>query len=481
MLDPEITDRLVRMGESETVCRLRVGETSGIKVHAHAVRFRPVDPAAEMLRLDFITIDLFAAELAVECVEIQPVLTGDERKRLVEVRPELICGAGFSGMISRHGDATTKAFAGVLEAADIITLPTMQRDRDLRQLTHCRLRIYADVGILGLGELVGLCDRLGRFSHLKRFISEWRCSLNLPRKASTILPKISTITPVRSLLRNEKHFHPDGFPICIERETQESEEARRHEFAVLVIVTGGKGLYVTGGDSWEITVGDIFVIPSGLEHAYRDFMELRMVNIHYQPTQLGMRLYDLTSVPGYLAIFPQESSSPPSGQLHLVGRELLQVTELTDRLEAELQAREAGFGFMAMALFMQITGMLSRCHDRDPAADRRARLRIAEALSHMERHLPREVGLDQLASIAQLSKRSFLRVFQAATGSSPLAWVIEQRIKRACHLLRQTDRRITEIAFDVGFNDSNYFTRQFTKITGISPRNYRLRQAVDSA
>jgi AraC family L-rhamnose operon transcriptional activator RhaR/AraC family L-rhamnose operon regulatory protein RhaS len=96
----------------------------------------------------------------------------------------------------------------------------------------------------------------------------------------------------------------------------------------------------------------------------------------------------------------------------------------------------------------------------------------------LERNIHREVNLEELASIAQMSQRSFLRVFQSATGASPLAWVIEQRINRARHLLRHTDRRITEIAFDVGFNDSNYFTRQFGKITGFSPRDYRLRQGV---
>ena len=75
-----------------------------------------------------------------------------------------------------------------------------------------------------------------------------------------------------------------------------------------------------------------------------------------------------------------------------------------------------------------------------------------------------------------MSRRSFLRAFQAATGTSPLAWLISQRIHRACQVLRHTDRSITEIAFDVGFNDSNYFTRQFRKVTGFSPRAYRLRQ-----
>jgi AraC family L-rhamnose operon transcriptional activator RhaR/AraC family L-rhamnose operon regulatory protein RhaS len=106
-------------------------------------------------------------------------------------------------------------------------------------------------------------------------------------------------------------------------------------------------------------------------------------------------------------------------------------------------------------------------------------LRIGEALSHLERNIHQEVDLEELARIANMSQRSFLRVFQSAIGTSPLAWVIGQRINRACRLLRRSDRRITEIAFDVGFNDSNYFTRQFRKVTGFSPRDYRQRHGAE--
>jgi len=289
---------------------------------------------------------------------------------------------------------------------------------------------------------------------------------------------------MKRILKIDEWFHPDGFPITVERrEPQEQFGPHAHEFAELVIVTGGKCLHVTGNDSWELTVGDAFVITGPREHEYRELSDLRLVNILYQPNQLQMALQDLTSVAGYHALFTLEPAwrnrQPASGRLHLSGKELAHVTELVDRLEAELKSREQGFGFMATACFMQIIGLLSRCYGRSPSPDGRALLRIGEALSYLERNIHREVNLDELASIAHMSKRSFLRVFQSATGSSPLAWALQQRVNRACHLLRHSEKRITEIAFDVGFNDSNYFTRQFTKLTGLSPRNYRLRKAVD--
>ena len=289
---------------------------------------------------------------------------------------------------------------------------------------------------------------------------------------------------MKRILKIDEWFHPDGFPISVERrEPQELFEPHAHEFAELVIVTGGKCLHVTGHDSWEMTAGDVFVIDGPREHEYRDLVDLRLVNILYQPNQLKMGLLDLPSVAGYHALFTLEPSwrsrQTTNSRLHLSSKDLAQVIELVDRLEVELKAREPGFGFMATASFMQIIGMLSRCYGRSPSPDGRALLRIGEAMSHLERNIHRDVNLEELASIANMSRRSFLRVFQSATGTSPLAWVIEQRINRACSLLRHTDRRITEIAFDVGFNDSNYFTRQFTKATGVSPRNYRLRQGVN--
>ncbi len=285
---------------------------------------------------------------------------------------------------------------------------------------------------------------------------------------------------MKRILKIDDWFHPDGFPISVERrEPQELFEAHSHEFAELVIVTGGRCLHVSGQESWEMTAGDVFVIAGPRLHEYRDLEDLRLVNILYQPSQLKMGLLDLPSVAGYHALFTLEPSQrkrqPSKGRLHLTGKEMAQIIELTDRLELELQARDPGFGFMATATFMQIIGQLSRNYGSSPSPDGKALLRIGEALSHLERNIHREVNLEELANFANMSQRSFLRVFLSATGTSPLAWVISQRINRACRLLRTTDKRVTEIAFDVGFNDSNYFTRQFRKITGFSPRDYRLR------
>ena len=281
---------------------------------------------------------------------------------------------------------------------------------------------------------------------------------------------------VRRLKRGE-WFHPDGFPLTVERrDPQHPFPPHTHEFSELVIVTGGCGLHVTGSESWELSTGDAFVIAGPRPHHYRELHDLRLVNLMYQPEKLELALRDLPTLPGYHALFTLEGSwrrRPFRSRLHLPAQELARVMGWVDELDAELRSRSPGFGFMAMAAFMRIMGFLSRCASRPRNPDDRALPRIAEALSHVERHFDQPVTVPELARIAAMSRRNFVRVFRRATGSPPVAYLIQLRLGRATSLLRNTGRRITDIAFDVGFNDSNYFARQFHKVLGVTPRQYR--------
>lgn len=176
------------------------------------------------------------------------------------------------------------------------------------------------------------------------------------------------------MLKVEEWFHPDGFPISVERrEPQGAFEPHAHEFAELVIVTGGKCVHVSGSDSWSLTAGDVFVINADREHEYRSLADLRLVNILYQPEQLKMRLLDLNAVAGYHALFTLEPSrksrQPSKRRMRLNHREMNQVLELVERLEGELESREPGFGFMATATFMQLIGQLSRCYGSNPSPE----------------------------------------------------------------------------------------------------------------
>ena len=117
---------------------------------------------------------------------------------------------------------------------------------------------------------------------------------------------------------------------------------------------------------------------------------------------------------------------------------------------------------------------LSRQYAKAPKTEQcQAILRIAEVIGTLEKEYARPWKLSGLAGLARMSEGSLHRVFKEATGQSPIDYLIQLRMHRAMELLGETTLPVTDIAFEVGFNDSNYFTRQFKKVVGMSPSKYR--------
>ena len=72
-----------------------------------------------------------------------------------------------------------------------------------------------------------------------------------------------------------------------------------------------------------------------------------------------------------------------------------------------------------------------------------------------------------------MSPRHFQRVFRQCTNESPVEYLLNVRVRHAAGMLRDTDRPVTEIAYDCGFADSNYFARCFRKVMNATPKQYR--------
>ena len=83
------------------------------------------------------------------------------------------------------------------------------------------------------------------------------------------------------------------------------------------------------------------------------------------------------------------------------------------------------------------------------------------------------LDVDDLASVAGLSRAHFSREFRRAFGESPHAYLLTRRLERAATLLRVTDRSVADICFSVGLSSVGSFTSSFTRAYGVSPTVYR--------
>ncbi|QHI68690.1 helix-turn-helix domain-containing protein [Tichowtungia aerotolerans] len=276
-----------------------------------------------------------------------------------------------------------------------------------------------------------------------------------------------------------KHVFGDtGFPLDVSSWIDHGDYPRHiHDFSEIAIIMEGSGTTEVDGQLFHCHTGDVFVLHGNRPHAYLDTDHLGIINITYNPQIIGLDQFDSGLLPGYQALFVVEpalrSRSPYNRHLTLSLDQLIKVKALTDLMEKELHARQPGCQLMAVGHFMILVTLLSRYYSESEAPDTRKALQLGKALSYLEKHFMEEVQIENLAKISGMSRRSFFRAFSEVTGQTPLAYLMRLRIMKAVEMLEMTDKNITETAFDCGFQDSNYFSRQFKKIMGHTPSDFQ--------
>lgn len=98
---------------------------------------------------------------------------------------------------------------------------------------------------------------------------------------------------------------------------------------------------------------------------------------------------------------------------------------------------------------------------------------VNDICKYIQEHANEEVAIEQIAKDMHVSFYYMCHLFKNMTNTTITTYRNQCRINKAKLMLHSTDKKITSIAIECGFNNASYFTEVFTKTTGISPSNYR--------
>jgi AraC-like DNA-binding protein len=234
----------------------------------------------------------------------------------------------------------------------------------------------------------------------------------------------------------------------------------------LLLCIGGGGCVLSGGREFPVSVGQLAWIDGYHPHAHWaepgnpwELLWVRVDGLH------------LDRVAGRLSV----GSSPVFGLADYDGMRALFrciLNLLRDRpasMEAMLHAEIA-----ALISRLCVTPQEEKLWAPSVSSPLPRRLEGVFTRMRLYYHQPWQV--EELASLAGMSASHFFRCFRKAAGASPIDWLRRERINQAKLRLVETRDQIHEIAEQVGYRDPYYFSREFKRLTGSSPRQFRAQE-----
>jgi transcriptional regulator GlxA family with amidase domain len=98
---------------------------------------------------------------------------------------------------------------------------------------------------------------------------------------------------------------------------------------------------------------------------------------------------------------------------------------------------------------------------------------VAKAIEQMRLYYHKPTRVADLADLAGMSESHFSRMFKAAMGTSPIDWLRRERINQAKRRLVESEDAIKEVAQQVGYSDQFFFSKDFKKMTSLTPTQFR--------
>lgn len=232
--------------------------------------------------------------------------------------------------------------------------------------------------------------------------------------------------------------------------------ARGAAETIVIVCVSGTGWLESGGLRQRIGSSTAIVIPSGVEHSYGASES--------DPWTIWWCHVRGSDVPELI-----EAAGIHAERLTLSLRAVDRITALLDEISTSLErdstpARLLATSGMAWRLFTQLAVDRLLPEEGTP---------LERAMRYLEERIDGRVQVPELAAMVGVSSSHLAALFRDATGGGVLAHHISLKMARARHLLDTTTLPVAEVGRQVGMDDPFYFSRQFGRVHGMSPSQYR--------
>lgn len=261
--------------------------------------------------------------------------------------------------------------------------------------------------------------------------------------------------------------------------TYRTGEQHFHNYFEVGYCYFGSGVVFLGEEAPEYGPGSISLIPSNFSHGVHsaegsvcrwEFLYLDLVGFLEKcyPEDAYRRLRILQQI----TQFPCVVSSEDYPGLSSVVRAILEENREQKALNAEAVC---GYLYVLIQELIRLNEHMSVENKNQTLHSEK----IRPALVHIETHYDEEIKIRELAEICNISEPYFRKLFVSCMKISPLEYINTVRIQKACEFLQKEDIPMSTLAWKAGYSSVSTFERNFKKIVGESPKQWRLKSKVN--
>jgi len=230
-------------------------------------------------------------------------------------------------------------------------------------------------------------------------------------------------------------------------------------YRICMVVSGFGFLTLTAGDAPVLLCPGVSLLIRPGETPHLELLtEAKLLDFHFGGETAALLR---SNAPAFAAHNP----------LLIPSEALEQAVRLGEEIIGEQRGRNPGYALAVLEKILAAERLVFQ-HGRELSVPE---LKTAAALHFLSENYSRDITLADLAGVTGMSISHFRRSFRFVTGSSPIDFLLDLRLRKAAALLERSGRTVGEIAAATGFNDANYFSRLFTRRMGMTPREWRRR------
>ena len=278
----------------------------------------------------------------------------------------------------------------------------------------------------------------------------------------------------------ERHFiisyyknEDSGIHIQKIKSSELARSTHSHEYFQIYYVLRGSLLHVTEGNRGRLVKGDAFVIPPQKTHSVADEEDALFYTFSFTKEGLRSDYQTFPLVNRLLQDLCTLDSLP--AKISIQSEEILFVEGLMEKMLREFQEKPLGYIDVIRACAVILLTVLARHHFESaplsiPQSSNRAR--ILACIKFIDESFAEDLTLGDMAKWCTMSKSEFCKQFSSLSGTTFQKYLHSARIKHAVALL-QGGRSASTVYSLCGYNDFSTFHRNFKRIMGCTPLQYR--------